>query len=167
MKQIQRFFTNMVQGFTLIEILVSIAILSVAILGIIALLPVGYTQVIQAGRMSTLNHLAQDKIDELRAIPIASNDLLDGTHPSTGLGDPLNVQFPHDQDSNIPTTYSVRWFVTPNSPSTDMKRVVVEVGYNIFVYGSETAVTDPTPSDPSDTDNPKQSWKRYETYITE
>jgi len=167
MKQIQRFFTNMVQGFTLIEILVSIAILSVAILGILALLPIGYTQITKAGRMSTLNHLAQDKIDELRAIPIASNDLLNGLHPSTGLGDPLNVEFPHDQDSNIPTTYSVRWIVDSDSPATDMKKVIVEVGYNIFVYGSETAVADPTPSITTDTDNPKQSWKRYETYITE
>ncbi len=157
----------MVQGFTLIEILVSIVILSVAILGILALLPVGYTQVSQAGRMSTLNHLAQEKIDQLRAIPLASSDLLDGLHPSTGLGDPLNVEFPHDQDSNVSTNYSIRWIVTPNSPVTGMKRVIVEVGYNYFQYGTETQTTDPTPSITDDNDNAKRAWKRYETYITE
>ncbi|HEY4491435.1 MAG TPA: prepilin-type N-terminal cleavage/methylation domain-containing protein, partial [Acidobacteriota bacterium] len=75
---------NQQEGFSLIELLVAIAILSVAIIGIVALLPTGYSQIGTAGRISTMNHLGQQKLDQLRTLDFEDANLTAGTHPTGG-----------------------------------------------------------------------------------
>ncbi|MCI0551898.1 MAG: prepilin-type N-terminal cleavage/methylation domain-containing protein [Anaerolineae bacterium] len=117
-------------GFTLVEILISMAILAIAIIGIIAAFPQALKQVAQSEHISTINHLGQAKLDELRGLPWNDNDLLDGTHPSTGLGDPAAIETA-DNYTIIPGSYSRGWRVT-DIDSGLRKQVKVTVGYLIY-----------------------------------
>ena len=69
------------EGFTLVELLVSIVILGVGIVGIMTLFPQSYRHVGNAGRLSIMNHLGQQKLDELKTLGYSDTDLIDGTHP--------------------------------------------------------------------------------------
>lgn len=102
-------------GFSLIEILIAILILSLSILGIMAVFPAGYRHITSAGRISTINHIGQWKIDELRGTSLSDSDLTAGTHTST-----LTAPY---------TDYSVSWQVTDNAPQANMKSVTVTVTY--------------------------------------
>ena len=113
-------------GFTLIELLVSIAMLAVGIIGIMALFPHSYNYVGTAGRLSTMNHLGQQKLDELRGLGYKNPDLVAGIHPSGGperitYADPLGA-----------ATYTITWTVTDDQPQGKMKRVTVEVGHQLY-----------------------------------
>ena len=110
------------QGFSLIEILVSVVILALIALAIIAMLPKGYSQVREAGRLSVINHLGVKKIDEIKTLGYTDDDLLAGIHPTNALLIRLTD----------PEGYSLRWIVSDNVPETDMKTVVVEVGFMLF-----------------------------------
>jgi prepilin-type N-terminal cleavage/methylation domain-containing protein len=116
-------------GFSLVEILVCIVILAVGIIGIVGVLPQGIGQVTDAGRISTINHLGQQKMDQLRGTFFSAKDLAAGNHPSIGLGDVDDVET-NDQWPEIPKGYSRTWRVTENPAG--VKTVVVEVGFNIF-----------------------------------
>ena len=122
------------EGFSLIEILVAIAILAVSILGIMAVLPSGYREITSAGRVSTLNHLAQLKIDQLKATPFSSSDLDAGLHPT-----PTPPWRPSYTDANGDTaygSYSVTWFVQDDTPISGVKTIQVEAGFELWDYSS-------------------------------
>ena len=115
-------------GFSLIEILVAILILSLVALSIMALLPKGHWQVTEAGRLSTISHLANQKIDYLKTLNSTHFDLTAGIHPT-------NPALYRIQSPPYPTElngYSIRWTVSPDSPTTGVTTVLVEVGYMIF-----------------------------------
>jgi prepilin-type N-terminal cleavage/methylation domain-containing protein len=152
-------------GFTLVEILVSIGILAFCILGVMALLPNDYRLITSSGRISALNHIAQQTLDQLRTRPITSLDLLDGIHPSsscssswdgTSLYGNCNQTFPLQVSYTIssgglayPEEYTVSWFVASEQPRPGMKRVEVRVGYRVEYDGNGNAL-DPDPSVPDD-----------------
>ena len=101
-------------GFSLIEILVASALLAVAILWIIASIPNGYRAVTRAGKQSELDHLAYDKMDELKRISEnnwSATTLNVGTHPNAT--DDAGVPF--DVNTQLTTTaypfYSLEWTV--------------------------------------------------------
>jgi prepilin-type N-terminal cleavage/methylation domain-containing protein len=118
---------NEEKGFSLIEILIAVAILAVVCLGIMALLPSGYKQITNAGRTATLDHIAQMQLDYLRSIPISHNDLTAGHHPTSP--NP-NVNWP--MPNGATDKYSVYWIVTDYTPMTNSKAVRVYVGYDMF-----------------------------------
>ena len=109
-------------GFSLIEILLAIAILAIVALGIMTLLPGGYKQITNAGRTATLNHLAQMQLDYLRTLPVSASDLTAGTHPGVARMFPLGAD----------AKYSVRWIVRDYTPMSNSKSVIIEAGYDIF-----------------------------------
>jgi prepilin-type N-terminal cleavage/methylation domain-containing protein len=111
-------------GFSLIEILLAVAILAMVALGIMALMPNGYKQITNAGRRSTLNHIAQMKLDYLRSIPVTHNDLTAGTHPT------IIPEWPMPNGSA--DKYSVHWIVRDYTPLSNSKAVMVIVGYDIY-----------------------------------
>jgi prepilin-type N-terminal cleavage/methylation domain-containing protein len=117
-------------GFSLIEILISIAILSVAIIGILVVFPQSVAQVNQAEHISMINHLGQAKLDELRGLPWSDNDLLAGTHPSTGLSDPAAIET-HGNYAIIPSGFSRGWRVEVIDGGL-RRRVKVTVGYLVY-----------------------------------
>ena len=118
------------KGFTLVEVLIAIVILAIVSLGIMSILPTGYRHITSAGRISTLNHLGQMKLDQLRATSFNDLDLQAGLHPSTGAGETFPELFGalYTNYSN----YSAYWVVTDDVPHTGMKRVVLTIGYTQY-----------------------------------
>lgn len=99
--------TAMQRGYSLIEVLVAMAVFAIASLGLAA----GVTTVIRAGSVSEhvtqATVLAQEKMEEFRA---AFEPLRDG------------------EDSPRPE-YTRRWQVTPDSPETGVTRIDVTVSW--------------------------------------
>jgi prepilin-type N-terminal cleavage/methylation domain-containing protein len=121
------------EGFSLIEILIAIAILAVVALGIMALLPSGYKQITNAGRSATVNHLGQKKLDYLKSISITHSDLSDGTHPIGTF-----PEWPLGSNEK----YSVTWEVVSYTALPNAKSVVVEVGYDIYTTAGADKTSD-------------------------
>ena len=103
------------RGFTLIEVLISMTIFSIAILG----LAIGAGSVMRANQMSYFStiaiSLAQDKLEELKA------------NPATLASCSTNC------DSTVPThdgvAFTRTWVVTNGSPVTGVSRVDVQVDW--------------------------------------
>ncbi len=112
------------KGFTLMEILVVVLILAIVALGIMALLPSGYHQITTAGRMSAMNHLGYEKLDQLKALGFSHADLTAGPHPPDAL-----KRLDADPDFK---GYSLTWNVADGDPFAGVKRVTVEVGYMLL-----------------------------------
>ncbi len=95
-------------GFTLIEVLISMTIFSVAILG----LAIGASSVMRANQTSYFStiavSLAQDKLEELKANPatLASNS---------------------DTDTIDNVVFTRNWTETPDSPVSGVSRIDVQV----------------------------------------
>lgn len=111
-------------GFTVIEILVALAIFTVAILGV----AVSATTVIQANQRSFHNtlatNLAQDKIEELRANPSA-----------VGNGS--------DSETLNGVSFSRTWTVSANTPVSGKSTVTVTVtwtGYGTHAVTVSTVI---------------------------
>jgi prepilin-type N-terminal cleavage/methylation domain-containing protein len=146
---------NTGKGFTLIEILIAIGILAFAILGVMALLPAGYTQITSAGRVSSLNHFGQDTIDSLRALPYSDAvNLSAGIHPTTA---PLIPSYTKP-DGTTGTDYSITWYVQTATPAAGMKKITVEVGHQLYKSGWTKYSTDEVPD---------QRTARFVTYVTQ
>ena len=133
-------------GYSLIEVLIAILIMGLVSLGIFALLPSGYTQTTNAGRLSIMSHYGQQKMDQLRALGVTSSDLAIGSHPAI-------PEFPVPGDR-----YSVRWVVANYPPLPNTRSVQVEVGYNMYE-------SDGTPIPNNEGLN--KSLYTFRTYITE
>jgi len=134
-------------GFTLIELLIAVLILAVITVSIMGLLPQAYKQITNGGRISVLNHLGYEKLDELQSLGYSNAAMTVGTHPATPAGYPLTGDF---------SGYSVKWTVTDYPPVSEVKVVVVAVGYQLYK-------TDGTQIPP----NPFQLREVFSTYITE
>jgi type II secretory pathway pseudopilin PulG len=109
-------------GFTLVEVLVSFTILAFSIMFVMAALPEGFRQVTGSGRVSTMNHLAQQQIDRLKAEGYTHADLTSGSHPALASSYPV---------SGSPD-YSLTWSVAVDSPIVNVKTVTVTVGYRLY-----------------------------------
>jgi prepilin-type N-terminal cleavage/methylation domain-containing protein len=149
---------KMQRGFSFIEILVAIVILAVSILGIMAVLPSGYKEITSAGRMSTLNHLAQLKIDQLKATPYTASDLIAGLHPTPT--PPWRPTYTDANGSPAYTEYSVTWYVQDDIPKSGMKTVQVEAGFMLWDHGSP-------PAQINSSDTQDQRIVRLITYLTQ
>jgi type IV pilus modification protein PilV len=105
-------------GFTLIEVLVAMGIFTVAVLGV----AISATSVIKANQSSysatIAINLAQDKLEELKALPA-----------SLASGGPVT-------DTINGETFSRSWSVTANSPISGMQRIDVTVTWTD--YGSRS-----------------------------
>jgi len=102
-------------GFTLVEVLVAMAIFSVAVLG----LAIGATSIMRANKTSYLNTvattLAQDKLEELKA-----RFVLNITS-----GGPIT-----DTVKNV--VFTRTWTVTANSPTAGVNRIDVFVSWQDY-----------------------------------
>jgi prepilin-type N-terminal cleavage/methylation domain-containing protein len=107
------------RGFSVVELMVALAILGVGILGLANLFPLGSrTQVGDRLRTSAAD-LAQQKLEQLRLMPWTDPNLSVGTHP-TNSGETLTLQ---DEG-----TFQRSWIVTAGTGTfSDMKQVTVRV----------------------------------------
>ena len=107
-------------GFTIIEVVIAISILAVGLLGVAAM----QTSAIQvnsaAGRMTTRINWAQDKMEELKAMPFSDPWL-------EAAGNPPGVDSAGNTHETTPDGYAVRWDIADNSPVPNTKRIVVTV----------------------------------------
>ena len=99
---------NASKGFTLLEVLIAIVVLSVALLGTASLTGsiIGYNQF--ADQVTKATTLAQGKIEEFK-----------NTDYATIAG-----------SSVTQSIYTISWDVVPDSPATDMKTITVTVSWN-------------------------------------
>lgn len=99
---------NASKGFSLLEVLVAIVILSVALLGTASLTGsiIAYNQL--ADQVTIATTLAQDKIEGFKNANYASITA----------------------SSETQSIYNITWDVVDDSPATDMKTVAVRVSWN-------------------------------------
>ena len=106
-------------GFTIIEVVIAISILAVGLLGVAAM----QTSAIQvnsaAGQMTTRMNWAQDKMEELMALPYTDTLLVDNNSA-------VGVMTNHT-DTSPPTGYTITWSVDNHNPVPNTKRIVVTV----------------------------------------
>lgn len=122
------------RAFSLIEVLVASLILSIGIVGILGVMPNGYRAITRAGRMSTITHLGNEKMDQLRITAGTSwshADLTNGSHPATAAARMVSG-FPN---------YSITWTVDDDFPTTGMKAITMIVGYRLY-NSSGSPITD-------------------------
>jgi len=99
------------EGFTLLEILIAIFILSFGILAVASMQVSSIRGNGMAGRLTEGTQLACDRMEELMSRSYTHSDLTAGTHT----------------DPSPPSGYTVTWNVTDDSPITDTKTVTVTV----------------------------------------
>lgn len=111
---------NKSSGFTIIEVIVTMVILSLGILGIARLMPLGARVAQHARLLTRASEYAQQKLEEIKTFKSNDARLSAGTHIEPGLLDTV-FQFQ-------------RWYeVTDDVPMTDMKLVVVTVAYKTTI----------------------------------
>ncbi len=108
------------QGFTLIEVLVSMAIFSVGILGIINMQILSTVTNVQSRGMTEGVIVAQNKIEELMGKKYNSNDLSDGPNDPDGN--------PH-ADTSTNARYSTSWTVEEDLPFVNSKTIHMTVNW--------------------------------------
>jgi prepilin-type N-terminal cleavage/methylation domain-containing protein len=146
------------RGFSLVEVLVSLVILSIGVIGVMAVFPQAYRDVTNAGRTSTLNHLANKKMDELKTLGFGNAALSGTASPGTvhsdsaltaipGLSGEYRYPVPDpgttDPAGNEFEKYSLKWTVISNSPIAGISTVVIEVGYDISYNISGALLSSP------------------------
>ena len=118
------------QGFTLIEILVSITIFSVAVLGLaIGTVTLTRTNADSQVRASAIN-VAQARLEELKAMNPATLTALVATCTS------VSSSGCNDNFSASGLTYNRRWWFAANSPVVGVNRIDVKVDWTD--HGSRT-----------------------------
>lgn len=118
------------QGFTLIEILVSLTIFSVAVLGLaIGTVTLTRTNADSQLRASAIN-VAQARLEELKAMNPATLTALVATCTS------ISSSGCNDNFSASGLTYSRRWWFAANSPVVGVNRIDVKVDWTD--HGSRT-----------------------------
>ena len=131
--------TSKEQGFSLIEVLMAVALLGAGIVIIVGLIPTGYLNVVEAGRVSVMTQIAYRQIDDLKlkgstdwtTATASGGDLENGDHHTnpdtvTGYDDVFTMSY-HVDDG--PKMRSVTDPTTFESVATDFKIVTVTVGY--------------------------------------
>ena len=118
------------QGFTLIEILVSLTIFSIAVLGLaIGTVTLTRTNADSQLRASAIN-VAQARLEELKAMNPATLTALVATCTS------VSSSGCNDNFSASGLTYNRRWWFAANSPVVGVNRIDVKVDWTD--HGSRT-----------------------------
>jgi len=111
------------QGFTLLEIMIAISILSIGLLAVASLQITSIRGNAFASGVTEGTTLAADRIEKLLALPYTHADLVAGTHT----------------DPNPPNRYAVTWQVTDDSPVINTKTIDLTVTW--ADHGIQKSVT--------------------------
>ena len=111
------------QGFTLIEVLIAISIFAVGLLAVATMQISAINVNSTAGRITTRMTWAQDKIEELMALPYSDPWIEDLGDPSSGTDTADN---PH-QETTPDGVYTISWTVTDDRPIPNTKLITVSV----------------------------------------
>lgn len=103
------------KGIGLVEILIALVLFGIGISFAMRTLPDSNVAMTRGRNLTTATNLAQEKIEELIAIPYTSGDLTAGTHV--------------DADNPLDRHFTRSWVVTDDTPIQDMKTVAVTVSF--------------------------------------
>lgn len=126
-KRSRKLFVEREDGFTLIEVMVALVILSIGLLGLAALQLVAVKSNAFSTEMTYATMLAQQQAEILKSRPYTDADLTEGSH--SAVGNSKGVQ------------YTVTWNVTNDSPDTDMKTVNLTVTWSSLRQGTADQTT--------------------------
>lgn len=101
------------QGFTLIEVLIAISIFAVGLLAVATMQLSAIRVNSTAGQITTRITWAQDKLEELMALPYTDSQL-------QAAGSPF-------QETTPDGYYTISWTVTDDTPISDTKLITVTV----------------------------------------
>ncbi len=107
-------------GFTLIEIGISILVLSFALLAIAEMQIIAMQGNSFANRLAQSTTLAQDRIESLMLLAYDHPDLVDNT--------PVEL-FTTYEDTDTPNGYTISWHVNSDMPSNGKKTINVDVSW--------------------------------------
>lgn len=110
------------RGFSVVELMVALAVLGIGIIGLANLFPLGSSNQMRDRLRTSATDLAQQKMEQLRLLSWSDANLTDGTHP-TPTGETLALQ-----DEGRFT----RWWdvATQTGTFSDMKLVTVSVSWS-------------------------------------
>lgn len=111
------------QGFTLIEVLIAITIFAVGLLAVATMQISAINVNSTAGKITTRMTWAQDKLEELMALPYSDPWIEDLGDPPSGTDTAGN---PH-QETTFDGLYIISWTVTNNTPISSTKLITVAV----------------------------------------
>jgi len=109
-------------GFTLLEVLIAISILTVGLLGVAQMQIMGIRGNYFSGNTTTVLTLAEEKMEDLLGRSYSDTDLTSGNH--------LDPDNPIDETGQAGGIYSRMWVVADNTPITDTKTVTVSVSWD-------------------------------------
>lgn len=118
---------NTNKGVGLIEILIALVLFGVGISLAMRTLPDSNVAMTRGRNLTTATNLAQEKIEELFAVPFSNAALTAGTHADTE--NPINRH------------YTRTWTVQDNTPVQGMKTVAVSVSFETANSDSTATVT--------------------------
>ncbi|OGP81487.1 MAG: type IV pilus modification protein PilV [Deltaproteobacteria bacterium RBG_16_54_11] len=124
-RALQRLLVKKSEGFTLLEVMIALVILSVGLLGLGALQLVAIKTNAFSSEMTYATMIAQQQAEILKSLPFTDANLTAATeaNPHTGVGSGKGVQ------------YAISWTVTDNSPATDMKIINISVQWQSLRQG--------------------------------
>ena len=99
------------KGFTIVEVLIAISILTIGILAVSSMQVSAIWGNSFAGRQTEGSTIALDRLEKLMALSYDNTDLAAGSHT----------------DPSPPSGYSVVWEVEDDSPLDNVKRIIVTV----------------------------------------
>ncbi|MDY6854101.1 MAG: prepilin-type N-terminal cleavage/methylation domain-containing protein [Thermodesulfobacteriota bacterium] len=110
------------KGFTLLEVLIALAIFSISLLGLASLSVYTVKGNASSKRISSATVLAESQVEAFQNMAFNNANLNPGTR-----SDPNN---PVDEDGNSGGMYTRTWTVTDNTPFSGIKKVAVTVSWD-------------------------------------
>jgi len=110
------------QGFTLIEVLIAITIFAVGLLAVATMQLSAIRVNSTAGQITTRMTWAQDKLEELMALPYSDPWIEDLGDPPSGTASDGNAHQETTSDG-----YTISWTVTDDTPISSTKLITVAV----------------------------------------
>jgi type IV pilus assembly protein PilV len=99
------------RGFTLVETMIALVVLSVGVLALASLMPMGTKKISNSASRTRASELAATLAERLLATPYADTTLTEGTHD--------DEENPHEGQ------YYLSWTVEDDQPITSCKRITV------------------------------------------
>jgi len=129
-------------GFTLVEVMMAIAIFSIGILAVWALQHISTRSNTTARNLTIATVCASDQLERLMKLPSTHANLTAGTHTPSQTTDALDNNFNGSVDEpgeNGPLRVS--WVVTDNTPILRSKEITVTVTWNNQLHQRSLSMT--------------------------
>jgi prepilin-type N-terminal cleavage/methylation domain-containing protein len=118
--------SSRVQGVSLIEVMIALAILGYGMLGVAAAQISAFKATDQSRERMLAHALAQQQLEQFQEMSSTSLEVVrtDGGYPN----DPLNPIDP-DPNDTMQMAFNRSWTITPDTPEDDVYTIMVSVGW--------------------------------------